>query len=118
MATEPGIIFLAPLAPAWDSVTSHQPEGAGSDMCHLQAQGIKRRLFHILFLHLPDTEIVVEEPQLEGAWVPESLSGGEPLADQEHLCCTSYVRENEPCNLGIFFFFYYSITLMNKMALF
>lgn len=117
MATEPGIIFLAPLAPAWDSVTSHQPDGAGSDVCHLQAQGIKRRLFHILFLHLPDTEIVVvEEPQLEGAWVPESLSGGEPLADQERLRCTSYVRENEPCNLGIFF--YYSITLMNKMALF
>lgn len=42
--------------------------------------------FHVLFLHLLNSEILgVEEPQLEGARVPESLSGGKPPANQEHF---------------------------------
>ena len=59
--------------------------------------------FHVLFLHLLNSEILgVEKPQLEGARVQESLNGGKPAANQEHFHLTSFVDEKEPHNLGMY----------------
>lgn len=43
------------------------------------------------FLQLYVLALEVEGPQLEGAWVPESPSGGKPPAYRQHLHWTSYV---------------------------
>lgn len=53
------------------------------------------------FLQLYVLALEVEGPQLEGAWVPESPSGGKPPAYRQYLHWTSYVGEKEPQNLGV-----------------